>query len=86
MSDRPAVSLPETPFSSTTSSRSRANCVEKKGSKIKGCVVEGQQTRMAQGFSQLHDGGSDYTRGLQAAWWCGFSYYTPRQAWIGRHE
>ena len=39
----------------------KANCVEKKGSKIKGCVVVAAQTHMAQGFLRLQRRNTDYT-------------------------
>lgn len=61
MVDRRAISLLGTPFDSTSSSRSRANCVEKKGSQIKGCVVGMAQTRAAQGSSRLQHRNTDYT-------------------------
>lgn len=86
MLDRLAVRLSGASFGNTTSSRSQAYCVEKKGSKIKGCVVEGPQSHMAQGLERLHASGSDYTPYLQPALSCGFAYYNPRHAWIGSHE
>jgi len=45
--------------------RQEANCVERLGSQIKGCVVVTAQTRIRQGFRRLHRFGSDYTPAVQ---------------------